>query len=232
MMTHSPRPSPSLFLRRPGVIGLVLATGLVTAGCAQQSTPGYYDPPRASSATDASYQQQELHNRPRAQAASQIQIPLRGADRNNRQDSAETTGEGPVVPSTPATAQLYPEPITFAGTLPCVGGPAQCAAQRITLTLSPNGRWRTRSVAQDNQGHSGTGSIDQGCWQAVLSTPAHVLLFNADGNVQADFSVITPQTLRLYAYGGHQPSLHYNLARQPDLDPIDEAGANAPTCNN
>ena len=43
--------------RKLSVMGLLLAgTALGAAGCAQQKTEGYYDPPAESTVTDAQYQ--------------------------------------------------------------------------------------------------------------------------------------------------------------------------------
>ena len=56
-------------------------------------------------------------------------------------------GARPAVPaSTPSAAahSLVPQPQTYMGTLPCFSPAMRCTAQRVTLTLAPNGRWRGR----------------------------------------------------------------------------------------
>src|SRR3546814_9217725 len=72
---------------------------------------------------------------------------------------------------------------------PCLTPSAQCAAQRITLTLAPNGRWRSRTAFLDSTGTLSTPSAEQGCWDATAERPPRVLLADADGNPRVEFVV-------------------------------------------
>ena len=59
------------------VMGLLLAgTAIGAAGCAQQKTEGYYDPPVESTVTDAQYQGSGAGYRSVIRAPSQVQIAL------------------------------------------------------------------------------------------------------------------------------------------------------------
>ena len=63
--------------RKLSVMGLLLAgTALGAAGCAQQKTEGYYDPPAESTVTDAQYQGSGAGYRSVIRAPSQVQIAL------------------------------------------------------------------------------------------------------------------------------------------------------------
>lgn len=142
----------------------------------------------------------------------------------------------PVVPApAPAangiTHSLVPQPQTYMGTLPCFSPAMQCTAQRVTLTLAPNGRWRGRTAYLDNDPKKGPPVSEQGCWDATEERPPRVILMDGQGNVRVEFVVAANNVLRVRSIGGQTPNLNYNLTRQPDLDPIDElASAAAPKC--
>ncbi|MEI6115431.1 MAG: hypothetical protein WCP99_12770, partial [Burkholderiales bacterium] len=169
---------------------------LAVAGCAEQMAqmrePGFYDPPPASSTTDAMARANAEHSLGTLRAPNQIQFDLRP-----NQAQAASAPVAPIAPSvTPATpmraapagqpatpvaiaagpasaagdappqdpgtlaispsaaaanvpsvqSQLIPEAQTFTGTVPCFHSEMRCTAQRITLTLAPNGRWRARAA--------------------------------------------------------------------------------------
>ncbi len=242
--------------RKLSVMGLLLAgTALGAAGCAQQKTEGYYDPPVESTVTDAQYQGSAAGYRSVIRAPSQVQIALKPDARKPQNQAAQatpasqTTEDGQSVPegadnaasaSAPAPApaapnaaahSLVPQPQTYMGTLPCFSPAMQCTAQRVTLTLAPNGRWRGRTAYLENDPKTGPAVTEQGCWDATDERPPRVILMDGKGNARAEFVVAANNVLRVRSVAGQTPNLNYNLTRQPDLDPIDElAKAQAPKC--
>jgi|GEM_PF-198003 len=144
----------------------------------------------------------------------------------NTADSVQSASPPPS-----AQAQLMPEPQTFAGTLPCFHREMQCTAQRVTLTLAPNGRWRARSTYLEQNSQSGKPLTSQGCWKTVATRQPVIILLDMKGNVQAEMVMASNNVLRLRTLDGQAPNLTYNITRQPDLDPIDELNkAPVPAC--
>jgi len=270
-----PRP-PSTALSQSLRLALLpagLSMAALAAGCAQQQErAGYYDPPPASTITDAQSQFQDARGRSLVRAPSQLQIALRPppqqkpgqpqpgtapAQESVAVSAVETAqAEGgpqpaaidqvpadpaapPVVTSSEAARQpeahpastLFPQAQTFLGTLPCFQPDMRCTAQRITLTLAPNGRWRARAAYLDTDRQSGSAQTDQGCWRSIAERPPRVILLAANGSVRAELAMVANNVLRLRAVNGVSPNLNYSLTRQPDLDPIDElSGRPAPAC--
>ncbi|AXA75518.1 copper resistance protein NlpE N-terminal domain-containing protein [Achromobacter xylosoxidans] len=246
--------------RKLSIMGLLLAgTALGAAGCAQQRTEGYYDPPVESTVTDAQYQGSGAGYRTVLRAPSQVQIALKPDQKKTPSQTAAaaqgaaTTEDGQAVPEgadsgsgssgaapapvAPASAQsaaansLVPQPQTYMGTLPCFSPAMQCTAQRVTLTLAPNGRWRGRTAYLENDPKKAAPVVEQGCWDATDERPPRVILLDGQGNVRVEFVVAANNVLRVRSVAGQTPNLNYNLTRQPDLDPIDElAKAKAPQC--
>jgi len=226
--------------RKPGITGLLLVgAALGMTGCAQQKTEGYYDPPVESTVTDAQAQGSGANYRSVIRAPSQVQIALKPPAPNRQQQNAAaaagapTTEDGTAVPqganetepapSVNAAAQaLVPQPQTYMGTLPCFSPAMQCTAQRVTLTLAPNGRWRGRVAYLDNDPKKGPPLAEQGCWDATAEHPPRVILMDGQGNPRAEFVVSQNNVLRVRSVAGQVPNLNYTLTRQPDLDPIDE----------
>lgn len=247
--------------RKFSVMGLLLAgTVIGVSGCAKQKAEGYYDLPAESTVTDAQYQGSGAGYRSVIRAPSQVQIELKPDARRQQNQNQQgvpagpTTEDGQAVPegaeggsggsgaSAPAPAapapapngithSLVPQPQTYMGTLPCFSPAMQCTAQRVTLTLAPNGRWRGRTAYLDNDPKKGPPVSEQGCWDATDERPPRVILMDGRGNVRVEFLVAANNVLRVRSIGGQTPNLNYNLTRQPDLDPIDElANAAAPKC--
>lgn len=226
-------------------------------GCAQQREPGYYDPPPASTQGDAQYNAAGAGYRPVVRAPSQLQIDLKPATPSQQQQAAAqqqqavqagrvaedgqpapvavASAETPAAPA-PASGQaskLVPQPQTYMGTLPCFAAGLNCEAQRITLTLAPNGRWRGRSAYLADATNKEKSVAEQGCWDATDEKPPRVFLTGADGNSRAEFVVAANNVLRLRSLAGVTPNLNYTLTRQPDLDPIDELSKQPPPkCGN
>lgn len=202
-----------------------LALVLLASGCAKQkSDPNYYEPPPGSSASDANRQARNVYNRSVVSAPSQIQVDLKPSEPGVADASgAETAPSG--------HASVIPQPQTYLGTLPCFHQNLKCTAQRITLTLAPNGRWRARAGYLQASGQSGSDQTDQGCWRAIPERQPRIMLMERNGNVRAELVMTQGNVLRLRTLNGEAPTLAYHLTRQPDLDPIDElSGQPAPAC--
>lgn len=225
--------------KTPPMLAVLLTAAALSAGCAQQQASGYYEPPGESTTTDAQAQGSGSAYRPIVRAPSQVQIALKNDTpaKQRTSESAEDTASASVdnsASNTPAqaaiTQNLIPQAQTYMGTLPCFTPELQCDAQRVTLTLAPNGRWRGRSTAPDNT-QTSKAHVEQGCWDATDERPSRVRLMDIKGNLRAEFVVTQNNVLRLRSIAGQVPNLNYNLTRQPDLDPIDELAKQAvPNC--
>lgn len=279
MFQSTGRLAPQALKFRPHLIAL-LAIGLT--GCAQMQQPGYYNPPPASTTTDAIAQGDGIYNNQTLRAPSQIQISTQqpstatrtaapapsvvaanprpttpgqiagtnvtssapataatydnanapaDAPPSNASASVDAVSSTTAAPSESLQATLIPEPQSFAGTLPCFHPEMKCSAQRVTITLAPNGRWRARATYLEQSSKNSTVQTDQGCWRASAQAVPRVVLLNNQGNVRAELAMTSGNMLRLISMNGGTANLTYNLSRQPDLDPIDELkGKPAPNC--
>jgi hypothetical protein len=107
----------------------------------------------------------------------------------------------------------------------------KCSAQRITITLAPNARWRARAAYLEQASKSGSALTDQGCWRVIPQAVPRIVLLNPSGNVRAELALTSTNVLRLVSINGDSVNLTYTLTRQPDLDPIDELNkTTAPNC--
>ena len=224
---------------------LAIFAGIVfLAGCEQMKSPGYYDPPRESTTTDAIRQAETGGTRQVLQAPSQIQLKIARPGPQDTSVPAPTANEGDRLTAQGQTAmaaadaqqaglnKLISQPQTYQGTLPCFHKDMRCTNQRITLTVAPNGRWRARASYLENDAQSGKAFATQGCWRIVPTTPPNLVLLDADGRVRSEMLFVSRNTLRLKSIDGETPNLTYTLNRQPDLDPIAELDKTAaPSCN-
>lgn len=239
---------------RCAALSLTIFLGGCTQMQQQMQQPGYYNPPPASSTTDAIAQAEAPYGMQTMRAPNQIQIGLKGADAAPPQTSAGAVSTSTAVPGAPRLASqgaatqgaaastntnasdspqasIFPEPLTFVGTLPCFHPEMKCSAQRITLTIAPNGRWRARAAYLEQTAQSGKAQADQGCWRVIPQAVPRIVLLNQSGNVRAELALTASNVLRLISMNGESPNLIYTLTRQPDLDPIDELNkSTAPTC--
>lgn len=181
--------------------GLVMALG----ACAQQRTPDYYDSTGESTASDARHR---AAGNATTVAPSQIQLGF---------------GEASEIEPPSELADTH----TYLGTIPCTAG-AQCPANRLTLTLAPDGQWRARSTPVD---HSTSARTLLGCWHITGSDPVRIVLQNGK-QPYATLALVQPSVLRLVRLNGHAPLLESRLTRQADVDPIDELSSTpAQTCH-
>jgi hypothetical protein len=228
----------------------VLGGLLILGGCSQMQQPGYYNPPKENSQTDAVAMAEAAYSQQTVRAPSQIQfdikkpVPTSGqsnaATQNNASGVATTVANSdsianetinPIGPS--PQAQLIPIAQTFTGTLPCFNREMQCTAQRITLTLAPNGRWRARAAYLDETLVSGKPLAEQGCWRTYNMPRPNVILLDDADNARADLAMSANNVLLLRSLNGQTPNLNYTLTRQPDVDPIAELDKTpAPKCTN
>jgi len=282
MFRSTGRLAPHALKFRPYLLAL-LAVGLT--GCAQMQQAGYYNPPPASTTTDAIAQGDGIYNNQTLRAPSQIQISLQqpstaprtaaastvapsavaanprtaapgqvagtnvtsgapaaaatynsanapvDAPPSNASSTVDSTPSAAAAPAESLQATLIPEPQSFAGTLPCFHPEMKCSAQRVIITLAPNGRWRARATYLEQSSKNSTVQTDQGCWRASAQAVPRVVLLNNQGNVRAELAMTSGNMLRLISMNGGTANLTYNLSRQPDLDPIDELkGKPAPNC--
>jgi len=221
--------------------GALLVSALLLTACAQMQQPGYYNLPSASSATDAQAQAEGAYATQAVRPPSQIQIGLNASAPSQQQPGVNTAANvvgSPASPNTAAPAasdtlrgELIPEPQTFAGTIPCFHPEMKCVAQRVTITISPNGRWRARA-AYLGQNNKTSQLADQGCWRAVPQAVPRIVLLNDQGNVRGELAMTSTNVLRLVSINGDTPNLTYTLTRQPDLDPINELNnQTSPNCS-
>ncbi|VFR20201.1 ortholog of Bordetella pertussis (BX470248) BP3819 [plant metagenome] len=239
----SRRPLGRVFVRCAGAAAVTLLAG----ACAQQAQPGYYNPPAESTITDAQTQYQDSRGRGAVRPPSQIQLELKPDQPGQPGQPARTTQiaeDTPITgrtggatslpnetpsPVNPMAARVIPEPLTFLGTVPCFTPALNCMAQRVSLTLSPNGRWRARSTSLGAQAKP---AVEQGCWRGIPERPARVIVQEANGNTRAELLMVANNVLQVRSVGGQSPNLEYRLTRQPDLDAIDElAKAAPPACD-
>lgn len=221
--------------------GAILVSALLLSACAQMQQPGYYNLPAASSATDAQAQAEAAYATQAVRPPNQIQIGLNASAPNQQQAGVNPTANAVGNPastnmSAPAATdtlrgELIPEPQTFAGTLPCFHPEMKCVAQRVTITISPNGRWRARA-AYLGQNNKTSQLADQGCWRATPQAVPRIILLNGQGNVRAELAMTSTNVLRLISINGDMPNLTYTLTRQPDLDPVNELNnQTSPNCS-
>ena len=218
----------------------ILVSALLLTACAQMQQSGYYNLPAASSTTDAVAQAEGGYSSQAIRAPSQIQIGLSSSAPAQQQAGTTATakpaesasGANATGAGSPDTlrSELVPEPQTFAGTLPCFHPEMKCVAQRVTVTVSPNGRWRARA-AYLGQNNKTSQLADQGCWRATAQAVPRIVLLIAESNVRAELAMTSTNVLRVISINGDSPNLTYTLTRQPDLDPINELNnQTSPNC--
>lgn len=199
----------------------VLLAAIVLAGCAQQSTPGYYTAPAASTETDAL---QQAQGRTGTLAPSQVQIGF-GPVEEEVKVTAQVVPEGQApVASSPVLKADIPRPLreprTFLGTIPCLTDGGNCSVQRMTITLAPTGEWRARTEFLGDA--SRTNLVQQGCWNVTSNTPLRIMLQIPEGATRGVFSFVNDNVMRVVALDDVSPSLDTRLSRQADIDPISE----------
>ncbi|CAM4226551.1 NlpE-like protein [Kerstersia similis] len=236
-------------------LAAVFGGALLLSACASNPDSAYA-PRTENSATDARNQYQDFRGREAVRAPSQLQISLdRSNIRKNTQANASASaaeaeaqaqsgdtppdivaapGDGPPVLPEPAYegSPWLRDTQTYLGTVPCFTGDASCRAQKVTLTLSPNGRWRSRTITIDPPSNPPETYTDQGCWRASGENRERVTLYNTERTQSiASFSFSHGNALILRQLHDQGSRLTYRLSRQPEIDPISELGQTAPDCH-
>ena len=243
--------------RKFNIMALLLAgSALGIAGCAQQRTEGYYDPPAESTVTDAQSQAPapatapSCAHRRKCRSRSSPTPPQDREPAGPGRASGHTTEDGQPCPKAPTAAPRLPgarprrpcrhprpaPPRTAScrnrrpWVLPCFSPAMQCTAQRVTLTLAPTALARPRRLPGKRRQAGRAGGrarlLGRHRRTPVARDPA-----GRQGQRARRIAAAANNVLRVRSIAGQTPNLNYNLTRQPDLDPIDElAKAAAPQC--
>lgn len=247
-------PSPRRARLAPVHLAAALGSALLLSACASDPSRAY-TPEHETSISDAQNQYQNIRGREALRAPSQIQLtlPERGQARKaGEQPEAVAATSAPavdpnmlppdVLDAQGATAAVAAplqdgspwvrDTQTYMGTVPCyTGNTAACRAQRVTLTLSPNGRWRSRTVTVEPAQADAQPYTDEGCWRASGDQRERITLYDAKRTSSvASFSFSQGNALILRTLHDQPSTLTYRLSRQPDLDPINEHGDTQLNC--
>ena len=141
--------------------------------------------------------------------------------------SAEASAAVPPPPEdstlTPGQRQGLSDPIptmqTYRGVIPC----ADCAGQRVTLTLLPDWTYRTRRVYFGTRDNKDVSFVTTGRWERSVDNPRQIVL-TGDRNDSSSYEFVQGNTLRLLDQHGEpiRSALNYSLTQQFDADPISE----------
>jgi len=206
-------------------LGSLVLSGVLLAACAQSPDSGHYERPRESTLTDA---RKKVRGTAALGAPSQLQLGF--GDRRKEDDKTEapeTEGDADTEEQTGANVipRQLREARTFLGTIPCFGDSPHCTPQRVTLTVAPTGEWRWRKEAVTAS--SRQPQAQRGCWDASEGDKLQLWLRGKEDSILAHLEFINDMTLKVKEIDGKRPSLQLQLTRQPDIDPIDEAEAEA-----
>lgn len=221
-------PAQAIFTRRAGrnACGAALAA-LLLAGCASQRPAGYYDNARDNTQRDALAQAQGP-GLTQSQTPSQLHL---GFGQNQKKPGAAEAAHEQAQAAQPDFVRPLAEPKTFLGTIPCLVNGNACSANRVTLTLAPGGRWRSRTLVLDGP-DARRSTVQQGCWQVIGSSPLRIVLQLDKGGTKASLTFINDNLLRVDSIDNIKPTLEYRLTRQGDIDGIDELNtAPHPSCS-
>jgi uncharacterized lipoprotein NlpE involved in copper resistance len=122
----------------------------------------------------------------------------------------------PAVPATPVDAPDVPYATTYAGDIPC----ADCAGQRLTLTLFPDGGWRMRRTYKGAKGGQDRSAYEIGLREKPEGEKSRIVLRGAGDPVQLRF--VAGDRLQLLDREAHVIDSRTNdlLSLQPTVDAI------------
>ncbi len=215
---------PSRFQR--SALAAVTASLLALAGCAnegvsRQASSSHINP----TLEDA---QRQARGTASARAPSQLSLGF-GEGVQQQRAEQEAQAQAASEPQRETTLRALAEPRTFLGTIPCQS--ANCAASRISLTMSPGGHWRARITPLGGSGQQQS-TTAQGCWSVVSHEPPRIILLQEKDVVLANLGFINDNVMRVNQIHGTQPTLEYRLTRQAEIDPVDELkGKPLPACS-
>ena len=227
---------------------LLAGSALGIAGCAQQRTEGYYDPPAESTVTDAQSQGSGAGYRTVLRAPSQVQIALQpDASRKTASQQAQAAQAIPprtaspcrrgadsgaasgVAASGAAPAPAVPASTPSAAAHGLVPQPADLHGHAALLLARHAARARRGTLALARRvTWKATPSRARRWSNKAAGTPptnarrAVILLDWTARAACAPNSPPPPTMCCVRSIAGQTPNLNYNLTRQPDLDPIDE----------
>lgn len=141
--------------------------------------------------------------------------------------SAEASAAVPPPPEdstlSPSQRQGLSDPIqtmqTYRGVIPC----ADCAGQRVTLTLLPDWTYRLRRVYFGTRDNKDVTFVSIGRWERSVDTPRQIRLIG-DRNDSASYEFVQGSALRMLDQDGEpiRSALNYTLTQQFDADAIAE----------
>lgn len=107
-------------------------------------------------------------------------------------------------------------PATYAGEIPC----ADCAAQRLVLTLFADSTFRLRRTYVGAAGGGDAVYYDLGRW--ALASAGDRLQLAGGTEASRQFLLVAPERIRMLDNEGREirTQLNYDLVRQPDVDPV------------
>jgi uncharacterized lipoprotein NlpE involved in copper resistance len=122
----------------------------------------------------------------------------------------------PRAPATPVDAPEVPYATTYAGDIPC----ADCAGQRLTLTLFPDGSWRMRRTFKGAQKGQERSMYEMGTREQVAGERSRILLHGAGDPMHLRF--VAGDRMQLLDRQGNPVDAKTNdlLALQPTVDSI------------
>lgn len=207
---------------RPCFRSAVLAAISIFAitGCAQQKQPGYYEPPKESTLSDARTQAKGRQN---TRAPSQLQLGFGNNNEAQQPEENVQNQDGAANESTAQASVIRPlrEPKTFLGTLPCNMTRQSCSASRLILTLAPSGEWRARAQPLDGP-LTEQPLLEQGCWKVIGTEPWRIRLETREDATLGALTFEHNNLLRVNSMNNIEASLPIHLTRQADIDGITE----------
>jgi copper homeostasis protein (lipoprotein) len=142
--------------------------------------------------------------------------------------SAEASAAVPPPPEdstlTPGQRQGLSDPIqgmqTYRGVIPC----ADCAGQRVTLTLLPDWTYRLRRVYFGTRDNKDISFVTTGRWERSVDN-THQITLIGDRNDSSSYEFVQGNALRLLDQNGEpiRSALNYSLTQQFDPDAIAES---------
>lgn len=218
------------FISAVGRPGLRLSTMaaislLALAGCARQQQPGYYEPAKESTLSDA---RSQANGRQDTRAPSQLQLGFGNNETEQQPDGTQEQGATETAGQTNVIRPLR-EPKTFLGTLPCNMTLQSCSASRFTLTLAPSGEWRARAQPVDGP-TANKPLLAQGCWKVIGTEPWRIRLQTRDDTTLGALTFEHNNLLRIDRMNSEPARLPFHLTRQADIDGINEL-SNQPAMN-
>ena len=200
-----------------------LAVGVLLTACAQTPGADYYDTSRENTEDDA-----QRHARARDHSTTPGQLQFGFGQTGEREQARAAEAED----TSGATLRARPvaEAKTFLGTLPCMTASSECSAARLTLTMAPDGQWRSRTVFLD-QPAAEHHIVQAGCWEVVGREPWRIILQTNNEASFANLTFMNDNLLRVNRINDITPRLEYRLTRQADVDAINEWTGGAANCS-